>query len=219
MMQPRMPTLVRRFSRICGLFALVAGLFVGCGDDRDPRDSKTLYGCSTKSDCLANYECVCGFCQTGGATLGCDGSANDGGGEDTPGKDAGGLTDTGPTDTGPTDAGAKADTAADTGPPANCNILTWIPCPTGQGCYYDSAASKGVCGPHGKKKKNDACSTSEIPQCGKDGETPMLCDSVDSKCYPMCAASKGGPCPSGHQCYVLEENKKPWPDDAGICAP
>jgi hypothetical protein len=193
-----------------GLVVLLASVVVGCGDGRDPTDSGTLYGCSAKSDCLSNYDCICGFCQLAGETIGCDGGGKDiNSAPDTASKDTATKVDSGSADAGP----------VDTGPPANCNILTWAPCPTGQGCYYDSSKGKGVCGAYGSKKKNDKCSNAGNPECGKDDATPMLCDSVDSKCYPMCAASKGGPCPAGQQCYTLEENKQAWPDDAGICAP
>lgn len=200
---------------------------VGCGDSRDPTDPKTLYGCAVAADCLEGFVCSCGWCQAPGETVGCDASANDGGAD--AGKDSGSTQDSGSNqDSGSAkdssstqdsssakDSGSTADTGS--GP---CNVQTWAGCPTGQGCYYDGSSKKAFCQAHGSKKINQKCSNQGAPQCGKNGATAMLCDSVTNTCLTLCDTAKAGPCPAGQTCFVLQEaDQSVWPDNAGICAP
>ncbi len=197
--------------------ALLA-LPTGCGDDRDPTDNKTLYHCSTNTDCLDGFECVCNWCQEPGSTWGCDGTGQDA-------KSPADTTDTANADTqSKTDAGTvNKDTAsgADTSLPLNCNLLTWEPCPSGYGCYFDNEKEMVFCQKHGDKTKGQPCTHGEFPQCGLDGTTPMLCDTVLLKCLPLCDKAKRLKCANGDTCYPLVNDKtnKRLPDNVGICAP
>ncbi len=224
-----MGTLQRAAAPAIGLFAATL-LLVGCGDGRDVRDPNTFYACQSNDDCVANYSCQCGWCQPiGGTPVACGDTSADAGPTDTGGtKDAGpkdaGPKDAGPKDTGPKDTGPQDTGPKDSGSTTGCNLLSWKPCPTGQGCFYDENVPESYCAAHGTKTFEQACNNSgKQPECALKGTVPMLCDVIDSKCYPVCDAKdagKQGSCPSGYKCYSLQDtHKKALPDNVGICAP
>ena len=191
----------RRFplaARICAVFtvAMLALLASSCGDDRDVRDPNALYACSSKDDCLSGYDCVCGWCQAvGSAPVGCDGAST--------------------ADVNTVDSNTADTSKADTGP-FDCDLVTWAGCPTGQGCYYDPNAKEKYCQAHGTKGQKVTCSNAGPGiECGKEGSAPLLCDVIDTLCYPTCDGSSGVGCPSAWTCYPLKD----WPAKNGICVP
>lgn len=207
--------------------ALLGLLLLGCGADRDPRAAGEFFACDAPADCLAGYDCVCGWCQPTGATpVGCglrDGlGADANSGSDAAGTDSGandsGPTDTATTDTGTSDTGGGTDAGGDTSG-TTCSPLTWSGCPSGQGCYFDEGTASSFCLGHGSAGLGDACQPSApTPPCGRDkGGAPLLCDTVELKCQPLCKTSKPS-CPNGWQCYPLGAQKR-WADEAGVCAP
>ena len=189
------------------LTLMVALAAVCCSPTHDVNDGKARYACSSDSDCVTDWSCLCGFCQPAGGPL------------LTPGgvcKADGGSTQV--------DAGQAKDTggAADTNNSGikNCNLVTWKGCGAKQGCYFDDAANKPFCTANGGGKENTPCTPGQF-QCGvaKDS-TPLLCDSIEKRCFRLCNTSgAGGPCPQSQVCYGLESGGKLWPQNAGICAP
>lgn len=202
---------------------LLGLLLIGCGTDRDARASGEFFACDAPADCLSGYDCVCGWCQPAGATpvgcglrdgFGADASAGDSSSVDTGTTDTG-ATDTGATDTGATDAGKDSSDTSGT----SCSPLTWSGCPSGQGCYFDEGSASSFCLGHGSAGLGDACQpNASTPPCGRDkAGAPLLCDTVELKCQPLCKTSKAN-CPNGWQCYALGAQTR-WADETGICAP
>ena len=188
---------------------IVSAWLAGCSDGRTASDGNARYACKTNADCLSGFTCgPCGYCQVAGeAPLGCDAAATDSGPE---------TADAGP-DTAP-DAPADIPGDVASGP---CNLSDWTPCASGSGCYYNPADKKTFCEPHGSLAENASCNPATPQLCGKAGTRPLLCDTVDKKCYRTCRCDQPTllPCPSGQKCYCLEANGVPWPGSAGICAP
>ena len=227
---------------------LAAGLGVACSDGRTARDAGVRYGCAAAVDCLDGFSCVCGLCTPAGATPICvDGT----GADNMAGPDTGGdvivLADSAPdiasdagADTGgPADAVAEVPDAADvslspdaaaqdvdTGPPQHtgaCNLVDWKPCVGARGCYYATSTKVTFCAAHGAGAEGAPCDPSAAPACGRASDgTPLVCDTIDKKCYRTCACLPVSPtaCPKGKQCYCLKAaGGAAFPGDAGICAP
>ncbi len=186
------------------------GLLAGCGTDLDARAANTLYACVVATDCLQGYSCVCGFCQE-------QGSAVQVCGEDADAADTG-VADTGTADTGTADTGTADTGTADTGDAngGGCSPRTWQGCPTGQGCYADSG-NKTYCVTTGSGTKGSACNpAATVPPCGMDGGKPLICDSVEKSCLPLCDTTAPD-CTAGWTCYPIGTPQ--WPDHTGVCAP
>ncbi len=172
------------------VMAMLALTGSGCGSDRDVTAAGTYYACGTAADCNAGYQCVCGWCQTKGATaVGC--AAND----------------TAANDTGTTDA---------TG---SCSPRTWVGCPQGKGCYFLESDASTFCLATGALKEGGVCDPDAAkPPCGKGSAgQPLLCDSVEKKCQPLCDTTAPA-CPNGWTCFPLGAQKR-WADNTGVCAP
>lgn len=181
----------------------------GCGTDLDARAANTLYACVVPTDCVAGYSCVCGFCQRQGSAIQVCGEDTDAVGDDTVGNDSASL-DTASNDTASNDTADTADTGG------GCSPRTWVGCATGQGCYAD-AKNQTYCVKTGSGTSGAACDpTSTTPPCGMDGGKPLICDSVEKKCLPLCDTSAPD-CNQGWTCYPI--GIPAWPDHTGVCAP
>jgi hypothetical protein len=205
-----LPQIVRPAVFAC---ASAVALLGGC-TDVDASNPGTVFACSKPADCLSGFSCVCGWCQRKGfeqpslcsedATTGTDttGSSDSTGGSET--------------NTG-TDATVQPDI------PGGCDLISWEGCSAGKGCYYTSG--KKACATYGSDDYEDSCDPKSTNDCGRglvDGtDRPLLCDTVDKRCYPTCDCDVGNSgCPAKMVCYCLtDSNNKEYPDGAGICAP
>jgi hypothetical protein len=109
-------------------------------------------------------------------------------------------------------------------PPNTCNLVNWLPCPAGSGCYYTSSTKTKACQAHGTLGLNAVCDPAQF-QCGvatlNGMARPLRCDVQDSKCYPTCncQAPATWPCALGDTCFCLVgADGQNLPDGAGICA-
>ncbi len=210
-----------RFACIC------SGLFTfGCSDGLTATSAGERYACSTTADCVSGFRCDCGICQPSGVSSVCPGGDTQS--LDTQSDVADSLSsDTGPVDVAVADivgvdAAEIADTSAADSFSGPCNLVDWTPCGAGQGCYFDTAHPTGQCLTHGNLGQNASCKAN-LTECGlSDTDRPMLCDTLDLKCYPTCQwnnlAAFG--CNAGQTCYKLtDSSNQPLPGGAGICVP
>jgi hypothetical protein len=195
---------------------LLAGLG-GC-TDVDASGPGTVFACSKPADCLSGYACVCGWCQRKGfeqPSLCTEDTTSD--------TSTGTDTAVGTDSTTGTDATSGTDAVVQPDIPGGCDLITWAGCAAGKGCYYTSG--KKACATYGSDEYEDSCDPKSTTDCGRglvDGaDRPLLCDTVDKKCYPTCDCDVGNSgCPAKMVCYCLtDSNNKEYPDGAGICAP
>ena len=195
------------------MIALCLGTGLGCSTGREVTGAGERFACASSSACATGYTCLCGFCQPSGGQVSCltDAGPVDGG------ADIGAAVDTGAVDTGAVDTGANDTGMLDAGS-GPCNAANWTGCAKGQGCYWNDVTGQAECLSHGTKGLNTSCVASTLTDCARSTiGAPLLCDSVDKKCYPLCLTSAPASCPGG-TCYVLQDaDKKSWPNGAGIC--